>query len=152
MNLNKVVLCIGTSKCIGDSLGPMVGENLCRKINKANIYVFGNLKNNITYQNVDILLSKINRKIQNPYLILVDSALANKENIGKIVISKNKTIIGSALSKSNYKFGNISIKGIVGENKDNNIKNYNILNNVSKNLIQNLSNKIQDKIMQYLYV
>ena len=152
MNLNKVVLCIGTSKCMGDSLGPMVGENLCSKINKANIYVFGNLKNNITYQNVDILLSKIYRKIQNPYLILVDSALANKENIGKIVISKNKTIIGSALSKSNYKFGNMSIKGIVGENKDNNIKNYNILNNVSKDLIQNLSNKIQDKIMQYLYV
>ena len=57
--MNKVIICIGTSKCIGDSLGPLVGENLYNRINKSNIYVFGNLKNNITYQNIDAVLSKI---------------------------------------------------------------------------------------------
>ena len=31
-NYQKVFLCVGTNKCIGDSLGPRVGEILLRKI------------------------------------------------------------------------------------------------------------------------
>ena len=37
--LNKVILCIGTVECVGDSLGPLVGENLYNKINKK-IFIF----------------------------------------------------------------------------------------------------------------
>ena len=150
--MNKVILCIGTSKCIGDSLGPLVGENLYNKINKSNIYIFGNLKNNITYQNVDIVLSKINKQIKNSYYIVIDSALSDKENIGKVVISRNKMIIGSSLNKLNYEIGNLSIKGVVGENKNSSIQNFNELNNVSINLIKNLSKHISNKILQTLDV
>ena len=149
-NLNKTILCIGTSKCIGDSLGPFVGENLYNRINKSNVYIFGNIKNNITYQNLDTILSRIKSNIDNPYFILIDSALSSKENIGKIVISKNKMIIGNALNKQNYKLGNLSIKGIVAEYKKNCINNYNELNNVSIDLIQTMSKRISNKIIKLL--
>ena len=76
-NLNKIILCIGTSDCIGDSLGPMVGEHLYNNINKSNIYIYGNLKNNITYKNINIILNKLNTQIKRHYIILVDSALSN---------------------------------------------------------------------------
>lgn len=150
--MNKIILCIGTSKCIGDSLGPLVGENLYNEINKSNIYIFGNLKNNITYQNIDIVLNKINKQIINSYFIVIDSALSDKENIGKVVISRNKMIIGSSLNKLNYEIGNLSIKGVVGENKNSCIQNFNELNNVPINLIKKLSKQISNKILQTLDV
>ena len=150
--INKVILCIGTSKCVGDSLGPIVGEILCKKINKSNIYIFGNLKNNITYQNVDIVLNRINKIIKNPYLIVVDSALASKEYLGQIIICKNRMIIGSALDKASYNIGNLNIKGVVGENKNSCTKNYKELNSVSINLIKLLSFNISNKILKVLNV
>ena len=150
--VNKIILCIGTSECIGDSLGPLVGQNLYKKINKSNVYIFGNLEKNVTYQNVDTVLNIINNQIKNPYLILVDSALANIENIGKIIVSKNKMVIGSALSKTKYILGDFSIKGVVGENKNDNFKNYKELSNVSKKLIINLSEQISKQIIKVLNV
>ena len=142
--MNKVFLCVGTSKCIGDSLGPIVGENLNNKINKSDVYVFGNLRDNIT--------NKIDKQIKNPYLIVVDSALSSKKHIGRVIISKNKMVIGKALNKLNYSFGNICIKGVVGENKNNCIRNYNELNNVQEKLIQKLSIDILNKILYDLNV
>lgn len=151
-NLKKVILCIGTSKCIGDSLGPLVGESLYKKINSSNIFILGNLKNNITYQNVGIILNKINKNEKDFYVIVIDSALSNKKNIGKIVVCRKKMIIGRALNKPYYSFGNLSIKGIVGENKENFIKNYKELSNVSEKLIIDMSKKISNKILQLINV
>ncbi len=150
--VNKIILCIGTSECIGDSLGPLVGQNLYKKINKSNVYIFGNLEKNVTYQNVNDVLNLINNKIKNPYFILVDSALAKIEDIGRIVIGKNKMIIGSALNKTKYSIGDLSIKGVVGENKNNNMKNYIELSHVSEKLVNNLSKQISNRIIQALYV
>ncbi len=148
--MDKIILCIGTSKCIGDSLGPIVGEYLYNNIKKSNVYVLGNLKNNITYQNIDVILNRINNTIKNPYMILIDSALSNKNYIGKIVVNKNKMIVGSALNKSEYKYGNLSIKGIVGENKYSYEENYNELNNVSVDLVKNISKNIINDIIPRL--
>ena len=148
--MDKIILCIGTSKCIGDSLGPIVGEYLYNNIKKSNVYVLGNLKNNITYQNIDVILNRINNTIKNPYMILIDSALSNKNYIGEIVVNKNKMIVGSALNKSEYKYGNLSIKGIVGENKYSYEENYNELNNVSVDLVKNISKNIINEIIPRL--
>lgn len=149
---NKVFLCIGTTKCVGDSLGPRVGEILSKKIKKSNVYVIGNIKNNISYKKIYNALYKIYNNIEKPYLILIDSALSNKEYVGNIVVNKNSMIIGNALNKTDYKFGKIFIKGIVGENKKDSIKNFNILNNVSINLIEKLSKDISNQIIKSLYV
>lgn len=149
---NKVFLCIGTNKCIGDSLGPRIGEILNEKLYKNNIYVIGNLRENINYSNIFNTLNKIYNNIDNPYLILIDSALSNKEYVGNIVINKKGMIIGESLKKEKRKIGDIAIKGIVGENKENNIKNFNILNNVEEEVIEKLSNIISSQIISALKV
>lgn len=149
---NKVFLCIGTNKCIGDSLGPRIGEILNEKIYKNNIYVIGNLRENINYSNIFDTLNKIYNNIDNPYLILIDSALSNKEYVGNILINKKGMIIGESLKKEERRIGNIAIKGIVGENKENNIKNFNILNNVEEEVIEKLSNIISSQIISALKV
>ncbi len=146
----KVFLCIGTTKCIGDSLGPMVGEKLSSILEKKDIFIFGNLKQNVNYKNINIVLNTIYSKIKNPYIIVIDSALSHKNFIGNIIINKNNMVIGSALNKNYTIIGNLSIKGIVGENNKNNIKNYNILNNISKDVIEKLSNNISTQILRAL--
>lgn len=147
-NYKKVFLCIGTNKCIGDSLGPKVGQILYNKLKFEDVIVLGNIKENITYGNIGENLNNIYKQIRNPYVIVIDSALANKEYIGNVFINNSSMIIGNSLGKEDYKIGDISIKGIVGENKENNIKNFEILNNVSKKLIEELSNKISSQIIK----
>ena len=66
------------------------------------------------------------------------------------VVNKNKMIVGSALNKSEYKYGNLSIKGIVGENKYSYEENYNELNNVSVDLVKNISKNIINDIIPRL--
>ena len=61
-------------------------------------------------------------------------------------------IIGSALNKTKYSIGDLSIKGVVGENKNNNMKNYIELSHVSEKLVNNLSKQISNRIIQALYV
>ena len=149
-NYQKVFLCVGTNKCIGDSLGPRVGEILLRKIKQNNIYIFGNIEQNVTYNNINIILEKIYNKIINPYLIIIDSALSDREYIGNIIINKKNMTIGSGLNKNDYQLGNLSIKGIVGENQNSSINNFNTLSHVSKKLIEKLSKHISNQIIESL--
>ena len=144
---NKVVLCVGTSKCIGDSLGPKVGQILSEKINKKDVYVFGNLKQNLDYKNINIVLKRIYENIEKPYLIVIDSALSNSDYIGNIIVNKNQIIIGSGLDKNDYKLGNISIKGVVGKDNKDKFKNFINLYNVKEELIDELSNIISNQII-----
>lgn len=144
----KVFLCIGTSNCIGDSLGPRVGELLSSRLYSGNVYVIGNLRENVNHGNIYTVLKSIYTNINNPYLIIIDSALSNKRYIGDIVVSKKNMVIGSALDKKHYKLGNFSIKGIVGENKNNSKLNFNTLNEVSENIIKKLSDDITSQIFK----
>lgn len=146
-NYKKVFLCIGTNKCIGDSLGPKVGQILYNKLKFEDVMVLGNIKENITYRNIGKNLNSIYKQIKNPYIIVIDASLSNKEYIGNVVIKNSSIVIGSSLGKEAYKIGDISIKGIVGENKENNMKNFEILNNVSKKLIEELSSNISNQII-----
>lgn len=149
-NRKIIFLCIGTNSCIGDSLGPQVGEILSKQIQNRNIQVYGNLRNNLHHENICNVLNKINYQINMPYVIVVDSALSHEEYIGNIIINKKKMIIGEALKKKEYKIGNISIKGIVGKNNRNIEENINTLKNVPSETIAKLSKGISNQILQAL--
>lgn len=149
-NRKIIFLCIGTNHCIGDSLGPQVGEILSKQIKNKNIQVYGNLKNNLHYENICTVLNKINKQINMPYIIVIDAALSHEEYIGNIIINKKRMIIGEALEKQKYQIGDISIKGIVGKNNRNRKENINTLKNVPLERIENLSRNISNQILQSL--
>lgn len=148
----KVFLCVGTNKCIGDSLGPCVGEILSNKIKSDYIQIIGDLKNNVNSCNFNSVINHINNTIKNPYFIIIDSALSRKDIIGEIIINKKSMVVGEALNKQHKCIGNISIKGIVAENNKNSIQNFINLNNVPKEMITELSCKIANQILQALEV
>ncbi len=151
---NYVFACIGTNKLIEDSFGPRVGDILERNFLKNNnIKVFGTTKSPIHFKNATIFLDYI--KKQQGMLIVIDSALGKIENIGCTYISTGGMEIGKAFGRSLYFPANLSIKTIVGTQKNCIIQkdmfkkkeqeNNKILIN---NLAQNLANNIMEVIFQ----
>lgn len=145
-----VFLCVGTDRITGDCLGPIVGTKLTKFLKNSNlsyIDVYGNLEENLSYQNIEKKLEKINT---NACIVVIDAALSKKENIGKIFVTSKKTILGKGLNKTKIELGDISIKVVV--EKDSKIPNHNfkILQNTSLNKVINLSEIVSDGIINVL--
>ncbi|AWZ49743.1 spore protease YyaC [Clostridiaceae bacterium 14S0207] len=107
-----IILCIGTDRSTGDSLGPLVGEKL-KFLSRENLYIYGNLENPVHAKNIEDTLQNIKSTFKNPYIIAVDACLGNINNIGSIVIQEKALSPGAALNKPLPKVGNLSVTGIV---------------------------------------
>lgn len=107
-----VILCIGTDRSTGDSLGPIVGYKL-KHLSVDNIYIYGTLENPVHAKNLSNILEKISCYFSNPYIIAIDSCLGSLTNIGKIFIKKGPLHPGLALNKDLPPIGEMSITGIV---------------------------------------
>lgn len=111
-----VFVCIGTDRCTGDSLGPLVGYKLktfFKNLSKLNIFIYGSLESPVHAKNLVSILDKIKESFKDPYIIAIDSCLGSINNIGKIFISKTPVYPGLAINKDLPPVGNISITGIV---------------------------------------
>ena len=109
---NLVILCIGTDRSTGDSLGPLVGYKLAN-LSLDNVTLYGNLFSPTHAKNLHSVIEEIKSKIKNPYIIAVDACLGNLKNVGKIFLHDSPIIPGAALSKNLPPIGDISITGIV---------------------------------------
>jgi len=148
--LEVKILCVGTDKIIGDSFGPLVGSKLLelfKECNFSNINVYGSLNRNLNYETIGQITKNINDKTTT---IVIDAALSNKENIGKIFVSNRKTILGKGLDKNKLEIGDISIKSVVA--KDYKIPRYNFkaLQNISLNGVMTLSNIVAEGIFEVI--
>jgi putative sporulation protein YyaC len=115
-NREIVFVCIGTDRCTGDSLGPLVGYKLksfYKEIPKSNIYIYGSLENPVHSKNVSNIIDKIKVNFNNPYIIAIDSCLGKINNIGKILVENRPLSPGLALNKDLPPIGDLSITGIV---------------------------------------
>lgn len=111
IDYNSVFLCIGTDKCIGDSLGPIVGDMLSKMMN--GLIVYGTLKYPVHAINLEENI--LNIKMKHPYsnIIAVDACLGDKESIGKISVKKSPVYPGKGVGKVLPPIGDISIIGII---------------------------------------
>lgn len=140
-----IFCCIGTDRVIGDCIGPITGSLLKSKINSENIY--GDLDENLTFNNMDKKICEINSKFKNPFIIAVDAALSDEKYIGKIFVEDGGIFIGKGLNKRKRRVGNIGIKVVVGKDYNDNELNFKTLQNVSLNQIIYLSKIISNGII-----
>ena len=144
----KILLCIGSKKCIGDSLGPLVGKLLTKKLKSDSIHVIGTMEQCISYSKIEVTMKKIKKDWNHPYILVVDAALSQKEYVGNIIISKNKITLGKAMKKQQYSIGDFSIRGIVGEQKERMEENREVLLNTSEELVITLADSIANQIKE----
>ncbi len=151
--LEIVFLCIGTDRLIGDCFGPLVGsklEELMQEYNIFNINIYGTLRENICYTNIEKMLKEIKSKHTNACIIVIDAALSEEKNIGKIYVQKKKMELAKGLHKSKVEIGDISIKAVVGKNYKLSKYNFLSLQNVSLNKVITLSEIVAEGIYEVI--
>jgi len=108
---NTVIVCIGTDKCIGDCLGPLVGSILTE--NFFPLPVYGTLSAPIHALNIDERLDEIYSNHPNASIIGVDACLGDTEDIGEIRIRDYAIHPGKGVGKKLPEVGIASVIGIV---------------------------------------
>ncbi len=109
-----VVLCIGTDKATGDSLGPLIGYKLNKLPKKDNVKIYGTLKNPVHAINLSSTINEIYSTNENPLVIAVDASLG--KNVGYITVGKGSLRPGSGVKKDLGEVGDVFITGIVNLN------------------------------------
>lgn len=143
-----VVLCIGTNKIIGDSIGPVVGQKLKEENINETVCIYGDMKETINFKNAKEVLEKIFKTYEKPFIITIDSALGTERMVSEIVVNKGIVRLGKSLGRSICYPSHITIKGVVGENKNTYEENIKILKEVKPELIWNLSSIMAEGIKQ----
>ena len=110
-NRDIVILCIGSDRATGDSLGPMVGHQLAR-IQK-NFHLYGTLKNPVHAKNLEDALTFIELNHKNPFIIAIDASLGVAEHIGYITLGEGSLAPGVGVAKKLPAVGDLCITGIV---------------------------------------
>lgn len=148
VNGNVVFVCVGNGSVVGDSFGPLVGSIL---MGKSCVDVVGNLENNISYENIEFEMSKVEEFYRDRVVVVVDSALSGLENnVGKIFIESRGLKYGEALDKKNRIIGDISIKAVVGEKTDDGLLNFQVLRNASLRRVASMSKIVASGIVEAL--
>lgn len=111
INKNTVIVCIGTDKCIGDCLGPLVGSYLIE--NHFPLPIYGTIESPIHALNIDKRLSEIKKLHPNASIIGIDACLGDYTSIGEIHTRDYPIRPGKGVGKTLPDVGIASIIGII---------------------------------------
>lgn len=114
---NVVVVCIGSEKIAGDSLAPLVGDELRDKYDLKN-FVYGTTADSINGRNVENWLDFVSAVHKGAKILAVDAGLGSKKSVGKIRVTSS-VVPKKAVNGGGTEVGNCGIVGVVGEISDN---------------------------------
>jgi len=141
-----VIICIGTDRATGDSLGPLVGHYISKLID-GQARVYGTLDSPVHAKNLDQILEYIRCTHANPLIVAIDASLGKTSHIGNINIIKGSIEPGSGVGKTLQSVGTISITGVV------NFSGYMdmlILQNTRLSTVMKMAEIISDGILKLL--
>lgn len=107
-----IILCIGTDRATGDSLGPIVGHKLQELLHDTPLVV-GTLESPVHGKNLHSISEHIHSLLPKRYIIAIDACLGSINSIGNIYIERGPLYPGSALNKNLTPIGDISITAVV---------------------------------------
>jgi putative sporulation protein YyaC len=109
-----VIVCIGTNRYSGDSLGPMVGSRLSEKLEGyRNVHIYGTWEKPVHALNLQKTLSHIVKNHSRAYIIAVDACLGQFYKIGTLQVVDEPLQPGLSLDKQLPPIGHVHIKGII---------------------------------------
>lgn len=144
---NTLIVCIGTDRCIGDCLGPLVGTFL--KENDFPLPVYGTVNEPIHALNIDKKMLEIKKNHLNCRIIGIDACLGDSESIGEVQVRDFPIHPGKGVGKSLPHVGETSIIGIV-DSSDNNELFTN--RNIRLNLVMKIAKVITHSIIHSYYL
>lgn len=139
-----VIVCIGTDRSTGDSLGPLVGTNLS-KLNNPDLCLYGTLSEPVHALNLNDTLIHIEKQHQNPFIIAIDACLGKLSSVGNIQLGNGPLKPGAGVNKVLPSVGDIHMTGIVNVGG---FMEYFVLQNTRLSLVMNMA----ETIAQSLYI
>jgi len=107
-----VILCIGTDRSTGDSLGPLVGSKL-KSFYPENLHIYGTLEEPVHAVNLVDKLQMITKNHDNPLIIAIDACLGQFSSVGFINVADGPIKPGAGVKKELPAVGTFHITGIV---------------------------------------
>lgn len=133
-----VIICIGTDRSTGDSLGPLTGSFLS-DFKLKHMTVYGSLHHPVHAQNLQEFIALINEKHHNPFIIAIDACLGKSSSIGKVITGVGSLKPGEALKKALPSIGDVFITGVVNING---FMQYAILQNTRLSVVTDMAKSI----------
>ncbi|MGF7049296.1 putative sporulation protein YyaC [Paenibacillus sp. DS2015] len=133
-----IVVCIGTDRSTGDSLGPLVGTSLSRF--KSHLFrVYGTLDEPVHAVNLEETISSIYELYDQPFVIGIDACLGQSASVGCIQVAEGPLRPGAGVNKQLPPIGDIHLTGIVNVGG---FMEYFVLQNTRLSLVMRLSDVI----------
>lgn len=107
-----VILCIGSDRITGDSLGPLVGHSLSR-LSLESTWVYGTLSRPVHALNLSETIEMLHQQHPNGLILAIDASLGTRKHLGFLTISPGALEPGLGVRKKLMPVGDISITGIV---------------------------------------
>lgn len=107
-----LMLCIGTDRSTGDSLGPLIGYQLKNRDLK-HIRVLGTLNRPVHAMNLEDTMELVEHYYQDHLVIAVDASVGMNDHIGCITLGRGALKPGLGVSKELKSVGDLFITGIV---------------------------------------
>lgn len=139
---NTILVCIGTDKCIGDCIGPLVGSFLTKE--KFPYPVFGTLDTPIHALNIKDSINNINSIYPKAFTIAIDACVGMEEDIGNIQIRFGPIYPGKGVGKKLPTVGSLSVVASV-DTIDN--TEFFSMGSIRLNFIMRLSEIIKDAFL-----
>lgn len=138
-----IVICIGTDRSTGDSLGPLVGSSL-EKYRSRFMHVYGTIAEPVHALNLSDTLALIEEQFAEPFIIGVDACLGQATSVGCIQAGCGPVRPGAGVNKELPPVGHMHITGIVNVGG---FMEYFVLQNTRLHLVMSMS----EVIAQCLY-
>lgn len=140
-----VIVCIGTDRSTGDSLGPLVGTLLHEKneTGTGRFHVYGTLDQPIHAMNLKERLEEIKKKHINPFIIGIDACLGKLKSVGIVQIGQGPVKPGAGVNKDLPSIGHAHITGIVNVSG---FMEFMVLQNTRLNLVLKMAKTIAEGI------
>ncbi len=144
-----VIMCIGTDRSTGDSLGPLIGYKLEKLLKRyPGIYVEGTLEKPVHAKNLQDAINTVYKTRLNPFIIAIDACLGKVDRIGFVTIGHGPIRPGAGVNKELPAVGDIHITGIVNLGG---FMEYIILQNTRLSLVMKMADTIAEGVQYGLW-
>lgn len=142
-----VIICIGTDRATGDSLGPLIGYKLV-DLHFDKVHVFGNLDIPVHAKNLETVTNDIQQRYPNALIIAIDACLGTMQNVGSIAIGEGSIKPGAGVQKDLAPIGHLHITGIVNFSS---VMNMVVLQNTRLSVVMRMADTISSGIRHCLW-
>lgn len=108
-----LILCIGTDRSTGDSLGPLIGYKLKGQPIRQ-IQIVGTLERPVHAMNLEQSMAMIHMCYPDHVIVAIDASVGSQDHVGCVTLGKGTLRPGLGVCKDLQEVGDIFITGIVG--------------------------------------